>query len=196
MRLYTCSQQLKKLITAYDHSLFNFINQSLANPVMDAVCPVLRNKYTWMPVYVGGSLFVIYKYRLQGLWMVLFAGLAILISDQSSNLIKTFIHRLRPCHVERGVRLLIDQCSDTFSFTSNHAANHFALSIFVAFLFRHWWLTMLMMFWAASVAFSQVYVGVHYPSDVGAGAILGILAGLAVYGIYRYFIGQRPLQNI
>jgi membrane-associated phospholipid phosphatase len=174
--------------TAFDHHLFHLINQGLANPVMDAICPVMRNKYTWMPVYVIGSLYVIYKYRVQGIWMVLFTGLAILIGDQSSNLIKVFIHRLRPCHVEPTVRLLINQCSDTFSFTSNHATNHFALSVFVSLLFRQRWLTVVLLLWASIVAFSQVYVGIHYPVDVTAGAILGSLIGLLTFLIFKRVI--------
>lgn len=174
---------------AFDHTLFNMINQGLANPVLDVVCPILRNKYTWMPVYVIGSLYVMHKYHMQGVWMVLLAGLAILIGDQSSNFIKLFIHRLRPCHVEPGVRLLISQCSDTFSFTSNHATNHFALSVFVSMVFRQSrMLIVLMVLWAASVAFSQVYVGIHYPVDVATGALLGSVIGFVVYVLFRGFL--------
>ena len=169
------------MTTTFDHTLFHIINQGLANPVLDVICPIIRNRYTWMPVYVGGSAYVIYRYRLSGLWMVLFAGLSILAADQLSNLIKVFVHRLRPCHVEPGVRLLIDQCSDTFSFTSNHSSNHFALSVYVSLLFHRRWLTALMLLWAASVAFSQVYVGIHYPIDVTAGALLGSLIGLIAF---------------
>ena len=166
----------------FDHTLFKLINQGLANPVLDWLCPILRYKYTWFPVYIGGSLYVIYKYRIKGLWMVAFAGLAILVGDQSSNLIKLFVHRLRPCHTEMGVRLLIDRCSDTFSFTSNHATNHFALSVFVSLLFRHSRLLIaLMLMWAVAVAFSQVYVGIHYPVDVTAGALLGAVIGWLSY---------------
>jgi membrane-associated phospholipid phosphatase len=175
---------------SFDHSLFNYINQGLSNPVLDVVCPILRNKYTWMPVYVCGSAYVMHRYHMVGVWMVIFAGLAILVGDQSSNFIKLFVHRLRPCHVEPGVRLLISQCSDTFSFTSNHSTNHFALSMFVAALFsRSKLLGAVMVFWAASVAFSQVYVGIHYPVDVSAGAVLGSLIGLVFALVYRHFIG-------
>jgi undecaprenyl-diphosphatase len=119
--------------------------------------------------------------------MVLFAGLAILAADQLSNFIKVFVHRLRPCHVEPGVRLLISQCSDTFSFTSNHATNHFALSVYVSLLFQRRGLSSLMMIWAASVAFSQVYVGIHYPVDVTAGALLGAVIGYFAFVIFKYF---------
>ncbi len=173
---------------AFDHTLFRVINQGLANPVLDALCPVLRNKYTWLPVYVVGGLYLIYKYRVQGVWMVLLAGLAVLIGDQSANLIKHFIHRLRPCHLEMGLRLLIDRCSDTYSFPSNHATNHFALSVFIALMFRHRWLTLLVLLWAGAVAFSQVYVGIHYPADVSAGGILGTLIGVAVSALYNFAI--------
>lgn len=133
---------------------------------------------------------MIYKYHMRGVWMVAFAGLAILIADQGCVLMKTWIHRLRPCHLEAGVRLVIDKCSDTFSFPSNHSTNHFALSVFVALLFRQSrLLVVLMLLWAVSVAFSQVYVGIHYPVDVTAGALIGAAIGFGVYNVYARVIG-------
>ena len=177
--------------TAFDHSLFHFINQGLANPVLDVLCPILRNKYTWVPFYIIGSTWLIYKYKWNGFWMIVAAVVAVGLSDLSSNLIKIWIHRLRPCHTEVGVRLLIAQCSDTFSFTSNHAANHFALSVFVSLLFRRWWLSVLMLLWASSVAFSQVYVGIHYPVDVIAGAVLGAVIGWVVFKIFTLWSMRR-----
>lgn len=169
-----------------DHTLFHFINQTLANPVLDLVCPILRNRFTWLPFYIIGGIYVLYKYRLQGLFILAAVGVTILCCDQAANAIKWSVHRLRPCHLEHGVRLLVDRCSDTFSFPSNHATNHFGLALFLALTFRRYrWLVVALFLWAAMVAFSQVYVGIHYPLDIAAGALLGSGLGSIVFILYR-----------
>ncbi|MBS1624030.1 MAG: phosphatase PAP2 family protein [Bacteroidetes bacterium] len=178
-----------------DHTLFHFINQDMANPVFDFLCPILRNRFTWLPFYIIGGIYLLYKYKMQGLLIIIGAGLTILCCDQAANAIKWSVHRLRPCHLEPGVRLLIDQCSSTFSFPSNHAANHFGLAAFISIVFRQYrWLIAALILWAASVAFSQVYVGIHYPADVAAGAVLGSMLGLIVAAIYVY-AAARPHQS-
>jgi undecaprenyl-diphosphatase len=77
------------------------------------------------------------------------------------------------------VRLLLKQCSGSYSFISNHAANHFALASFAFLTFRgifKKWMC-LAYAWAFFIAYAQVYVGVHYPLDVLGGAVLGITIG-------------------
>ena len=172
---------------AFDHSLFHFINQDCANPVLDAICPVLRNKNTWIPFYIMGGVWVLFQFRWLGLWMIICAALAILLSDQGSNLLKFLFHRIRPCATGEPVRLLVEHCSQTFSFTSNHAANHFALAVFLSLLFRQYrWLRPLLITWASLIALSQVYVGLHYPADVAAEAALGSLFGLLSSWLYSH----------
>jgi undecaprenyl-diphosphatase len=154
------------------------------------LCPIARDRNTWMPFYIMGGLLVIYKYRWQGLAMVVCAGLAILAGDQAAaNLIKPFVHRLRPCAVEH-VRLLA-ACSHTFSFPSNHATNHFALAVFLSLVFRRIrWFPFVLVFWAGFIALSQVYVGVHYPADIAGGALLGTIVGYLAFLIFK-LIKQR-----
>lgn len=78
-------------------------------------------------------------------------------------------------------------CGGGYSFPSSHATNHFALAtlLFLSWgrKFRSWrWILLL---WAASIAYGQVYVGVHYPLDVSFGALLGATLGLLAYQLYR-----------
>ena len=176
------------MLTAIDHQLFHFINQDVANPILDFICPIWRSKSTWFPFYALGAVYLLKKNRKQALLLIAVAALAILISDQSSNLIKHFIHRQRPCNI--GIaRLLLDHCSNGFSFTSNHAANHFVLAVLLSVVFRKSkWLIAVLLFWASGVAFSQVYVGVHYPADVMAGAMLGASIGAVMAIVYNKFL--------
>ncbi len=172
-------------IANIDHSLFHFINTACGNPVLDTLCPIARDMNTWMPCYIMGCLLLLYKYRWQGLWMIVCAVLAVIASDQSSNLIKHLVHRLRPCAVGE-VRLLVKHCSDTFSFTSNHAANHFALAVFLSLVFsRIRWFGAILILWAAFISLSQVYVGLHYPADIVGGALLGSLVGWMAFFIFK-----------
>jgi undecaprenyl-diphosphatase len=99
-----------------------------------------------------------------------------------AQVFKKGFERMRPCgdpEFSFHVRLLLRHCSNTYSFVSNHAANHFGIATF-AFLtfrgiFRKW--MYLAFLWAILVAYAQVYVGVHYPLDVFGGALLGALSG-------------------
>jgi undecaprenyl-diphosphatase len=86
------------------------------------------------------------------------------------------------------VRTLVD-CGTGFSFPSSHASNHFALAVFFVVLFgRHFkWAIVLPLLWAFSIAFAQVYVGVHFPVDVMSGACIGALIGIVLGYIFKNF---------
>jgi len=176
-----------------DHNLFQFINHTLANPVFDVVCRILREKLVWIPAYAFAAWYFYTVYGKRTIWLLLFAGITILLSDQlSSSVIKPLVHRIRPCNnPDINARLLLAYGGSGFSFVSSHAANHFALATFFSLLLpvqkRKLWIPVLFL-WAASISFSQVYVGVHYPADVTAGALLGIAIG--------YFTGWAVLKVI
>lgn len=183
-------------ILEFDKALFFFINQGLANPVMDVVCPILREKLTWIPLYMGIALAVYKKYGKLLFPIAVVAVLTILLTDQiSSSLIKPSFQRLRPCNdpaLQQQVRLLLSHCGAGFSFVSSHAANHFGLAAFFSFSVgrRPLWIALLF-FWAFAIAFSQVYVGVHYPLDVAAGALLGVCIGMGLGWPLRKWLQPR-----
>jgi undecaprenyl-diphosphatase len=87
------------------------------------------------------------------------------------------------------VNLLLDHCSGGFSFTSSHAANHFGLAMFLFMslipLFKKY--TWLFFIWAGIISYAQVYVGVHYPLDVLAGAMIGLVVGKLNGMIFKKF---------
>ncbi len=114
------------------------------------------------------------------------------VSDTtSSKLIKKSVQRIRPCNdanIKSEVQLLVT-CGSGYSFTSSHATNHFAVATFLILtLFRRFrWAKFALVSWAASIAYGQVYVGVHYPLDVLAGSFLGIIIGVLLAMIYSRF---------
>jgi membrane-associated phospholipid phosphatase len=187
-------------VIAADQFLFELINGQAHNAVLDWLMPIWREKSTWIPLYIALAAFVGYKYRLQGLYLILALALTVGLADTvSSKIIKPSVHRLRPCNdpaLKDEVQLLV-HCGSGYSFTSSHASNHFAIAAFLSLtLGLHYrrirWPLYL---WAASIALGQVYVGVHFPLDIFIGAILGIIIGNIVAKTYLRMLNTPFLQT-
>jgi membrane-associated phospholipid phosphatase len=156
------------------------INNGMQNAFLDIVCPFMRKQSNWYIMYAV-LLYICYrKWNKNVLWIIGGATLLVLLSDQvSANLIKNTVQRLRPCNEPSlaGMVNNIVGCGSGYSFISAHATNHFAIAVFFSILFRNNWVFGIALVWAALIAFSQVYVGVHYPFDVICGALLGSFFG-------------------
>ena len=187
-------------IVHIDQTLFFAINQQIANPVFDTVLPFMRHKSNWYALYLLLAVFLVWKYRLRGLGMLAALIVCVAIADQtSSHFIKPLVERLRPCNdplLKEQVRLLV-RCGSGYSFTSSHATNHFALAISFI-LIRPWglWVWIVAIAWASIIAFAQVYVGVHYPIDIVAGALLGSGIGITIAWVHERITGAKKLLTI
>jgi len=172
----------------YDRYLLRLINDKWHNDFFDWLMPWLRNSLVWAPLYLFLIAFVLVNFKKTGWWWVLFAVCTVILSDfVSSKLIKENIIRLRPCNdpaLADWLRVLVGYRPQSSSFTSSHAANHFAMAMFMVTSLRRAplsagikkWLPLFFV-WAFSICYAQVYVGVHYPLDVASGAVIGILIG-------------------
>ena len=173
-------EKIIQWLTQWDTYLFLQVNTVWTNPLLDSVFPWWREANTWIPFYLFLIVFALVNFNPQkALLWILFAVITFAISDQlSSHLIKNWIARPRPCNDEylmSRVRLLLNSCGTGYSFTSSHATNHFAFALYVitslSTVIKKW--KYILLIWAASIAYAQVYVGVHYPLDVLCGALLG-----------------------
>jgi len=165
-------------LQALDVRLFRFINDTLSNPVFDAVMPWLSGNRLFIPALLVVSSVLVWRGRTKGALFLLTLVLAIGVTDGLvCNSVKHAVGRLRPCHTLENVHLLLG-CGDSRSMPSSHAANWFAATAVALLFARRSWYVMLPL--ALAVSFSRVYNGVHYPGDVLAGAILGAGSGCAV----------------
>lgn len=182
---------MKALVVEIDIWLLKFINHGLSNEFFDFMLPYWRNKVFWIPLYLLILVYLISKYKSKSWIPVIFILLTVVMADYtSSSIIKPLVGRLRPCQNPDLAAWLQTRigCGGGYSFTSSHATNHFAMAtIFTVFLRPLGrWLMPVAYVWAASIAFAQVYVGVHYPLDIAGGAILGTGIGLLVWQLFRY----------
>jgi len=167
----------------------------MSNPIFDVVLPLLREKWFWAPLYLFVAAFSFLNFGKKGWLIVVGLALAVGLADfTSSTLIKKNVQRLRPCNepVLREEVVLRAPCGSGYSFTSSHAANHFAAAVFLIGIFGPLgrWVRSAAISWAAAIAFSQVYVGVHYPLDVLCGALLGAAIGWFSTLIFRRLWGE------
>lgn len=199
--LETFFQRIVDQVVAFDTWLFLKINTVFTHPILDTVLPLWRDSELWVPLYFFLIIFALINFGKQGWTWILFAIINVTLTDQaSSSLIKKWVARIRPCNEEALVgkmRLLLEHCSGGFSFTSSHATNHFGFAVFVFLTTRHFmgkWSRWLLL-WAATISYSQVYVGVHYPVDVLVGALLGSGIGALTARYYNQKIGSIRIDQ-
>lgn len=179
-----------------DQLIFQFINHDISNSLFDFIMPVLREKAIWLPLYVFLIAFMFINYRfVVAIIFISALGLTVGLADfTSSNLIKKNVERLRPCNdpgLYEKVQLRVN-CGRGYSFTSSHAANHFALVFFLIYTLGRFFkkLRWPLIVWAGLISFAQVYVGVHYPFDVFFGGLLGVVIGMSLALVYNKFVSE------
>ena len=183
-------------IVSLDTLLFIFFNQTIANAVFDFIFPIATNGLFWIAPAVLAALLFIRSQKKKAIIVLCLALLTVGVSDPVCNrIIKPAVHRLRPCnpqvHIDQARLLLGRKTSD--SFPSSHAMNIFAQAVLFSFFYRKravWFFL-----FAAFIGFSRIYVGVHYPFDVLAGAVFGSCVGGMVYAGY-FIVWSRTTKRL
>ena len=176
----------------WDKELFLFLN-GLNNDFLDVVMYWVSDKYIWIPFYFILLVLIGQKLRWKSLLIILpMVVLLILLSDQGSVFLKNLFQRLRPCHepsLDGLVHLVREKCGGQYGFVSSHAANTFAIAVFIGELLKRQlkWILIFMLLWAGFVSYSRIYLGVHYPADIFCGGLLGVILAYGVLKLYYYF---------
>lgn len=158
-------------------------------PWADQLCTAVSN--TWVALAIWFVLWAVQRpnFSLSAwIWFLIALVAAFAASDWVATLLKNIIERPRPCWALEGEFRAVAPCRGAFGFVSGHAATTWALlTVYVASRPGRR-LMVLAVLWALAVPFSRVYLGVHYPGDVLAGALLGIAVG-------RLILRIRPLSS-
>ncbi|MDA8917238.1 phosphatase PAP2 family protein [Flavobacteriaceae bacterium] len=171
----------------WDETLFLYLNQ-LGSTFFDPFWLLLSEKATNAVVY----LFIVFVYGRKHGWksafFLLLIGAAVVgVTDQVTNGFKYGFMRLRPCHtpeLQDIMRLVKDSCGGKYSFFSGHSSNSFALALFFSLVFKRIkWLMPILLSLAVLIAYSRVYLGVHFPLDIICGAFAGLLIASLVYSL-------------
>lgn len=186
-----------KQLLEYDTELFIFLN-NLGSETWDSLWLIITDKLTFVPLYAI-LLFLLYKkYGLKSLLVfVVVVALMITFTDQITNVFKRGFERSRPC----GATNLIDQIRfiavrcGKYGFFSGHSSNSMAAAVFAGLMLKPYYknLIFILLFWSAIVAYSRIYVGVHYPLDIVCGLTFGAISGFIFYKLAKYLL-KRFIQ--
>ena len=160
------------VIINVDKKIFTFFNSSIANPVFDIFFPIITNQDIWIIPILLGIIILSIKGGTKGRIASIVLIIGVILADYSSaQIIKPYFQRLRPSHdILDQIRLLVPK-GGRYGFVSSHAANMYVSATILGYFYskqKRLFFTI-----ASLVAFSRVYVGVHYPADIVFGGLLG-----------------------
>lgn len=181
-------------ILVYERDLFFMLNGS-DSPFLDRFMWLYSGKAVWLPLAFFILVVLLYKKKWRESILILLAiVLVITFCDQfASHVCKPIFTRFRPTHhpdFMDQVKTVFDYRGGRYGFISSHAANAFGFATFMSLLFRYRLFTWTIFLWAALTAYTRVYLGVHFISDIVPGAIAGVFFGWLVYWLY---VKVRPV---
>lgn len=169
-----------------DFTILDYIRDNLSNALLDKIMPLFTHLgdagIIWIILAV--YLLIMKKYRKYGIIMVLALILDFLLCN---ILLKEIVGRARPFEVRPYIDIIINKPQDP-SFPSGHTAISFAAASVLFYLDKRTGIFSIII--ASIIAFSRLYLYVHYPTDVLAGIIVGVLCGIISINIYKRYIGK------
>ncbi len=164
-------------------------------PWADVLMWQVSGTLLWIPLYAFFIYLVILTFKKQSIYILIAAALLVTSTDQTTNLIKQGKGRLRPSHqreISQQLHYVNTYRGGKYSFPSGHAGNTMAVAIFLTLLLgrRHAMMRWIPISWSLVVGFSRIYLGVHFPSDVLGGFLLGALWGWVWYLITMHVLGR------
>jgi len=186
-----------EFLYSIDLAVFYFFNHTISTGFLDRFFSIITDVNKWYIAYVILVGIAFFKGGRRGKIAVIGLILLIIVTDQTGyRILKEFFERVRPCNALTDAITPVG-CAGGFSFPSNHALNNFAAAVFLLRLFPAYkWIFLIV---AILISISRVYLGVHYPSDVLGGALIGIAFGylfsVAALKIEQYFIKRNEFSQ-
>lgn len=182
-----------EFLYSIDLAVFYFFNHTISTGFLDKFFSTITDVNKWYIAYVILIGISFFKGGQRGKIAVIGLILLIIVTDQTGyRILKELFERVRPCNFLTDAITPVG-CAGGFSFPSNHALNNFAAAVFLLRLFPGYkWIFLTV---ATLVSISRIYLGVHYPSDVLGGALIGAAFGylfsIAALKLEQYFIKQN-----
>ena len=172
-------------------------------PWADTLMWIISAKTTWIPLYLLLIGLLVWRYRQPAstpikwlqkvpacVMMIVVIGLAVGAADFiASGILKDLVARPRPTRVpelEGVLHLVNDYRSGQYGFVSSHAANTMAVALLFSLIWSNKIATFGLMLWVAANCYSRMYLGVHYPTDILGGLIVGsLVAVVGFWGLRR-----------
>ena len=159
------------------------------SPFLDRFMWLFSGKAVWLPLAAFILIVLLYKKKWkESILILLGIVLVVTLCDQfASHVCKPIFTRFRPTHhpdFMDQVKTVFDYRGGRYGFISSHAANAFGFATYMSLLFRYRLFTWTIFLWAALTAYTRVYLGVHFISDIVPGAIAGVFFGWLVYWLY------------
>jgi len=172
----------------YERSVFLWLNGH-HSPFWDSFMWLYTGQVVWIPLILLFLFVFIYKTEWKESVLILLSiVLIVVVCDQfSSHLCKPYFMRFRPSRhpdFKDFVHIVNDYRGGNYGFISGHAANAFGFAMFSLLLFRYRPYTILVLVWSTLMAYTRIYLGVHFLSDIIPGALSGIFFGFLVYKLY------------
>ena len=187
-----------EFLYSLDLAIFYFFNHTISTGFLDKFFSTITSVNNWYIAYLILLGIAFFKGGTRGKIAVLTLILLIVVTDQTGyRLLKEFFERVRPCNALPDVITPVG-CAGGYSFPSNHALNNFAAAIFLLRIFpKYKWIFLIT---ATLVSISRLYLGVHYPSDVLAGAVIGSIFGyvfsIIAIKIDNHFTNKKIENNV
>ena len=179
-------------ITSVDLQILDFIRENLWCGFLDAVMPAITflGDAGWFWIAMAIVMLFFKRTRKTALMM----GAALIFGLLICNLIlKPAVARIRPYELVEGINLLIGKQSD-FSFPSGHTAASFEAATVLMIRDKRFGIPALIL--ASVIAFSRMYLYVHYPTDILGGIVVGVLCGVMGYLLVRYLWGRFAEKSV
>ena len=169
------------------------------SPFFDAVMWCISGRWIWVPFYIVLTYMLFRRFSWKRATLCLLTiGLITLAADQTcASLIRPEVCRLRPANLNNPLSHLVHVVNGyrggRYGFPSCHAANTFALAMFMSPVFRNKRFTVMMFSWAIVVSYSRMYLGVHYFGDLFCGASVGSLFAVLFYSFMKFLCDKLKI---